>query len=195
NLGSAKSLNVGLNQSQGDYIAILDDDDAWISKKKLSWQVKFLEEHPEYVLLGTNMIVVDAVSGSEIVRSQIPTSDEELRNLFFQNNPFAHSSVMFRRGIAAAVGGYDENLPRGKDYDLWLKLAQKGKIAVLPDYFLKYREATFEQINLVKQRYEDAKWTLVVMRRHRRKFPHSFLPYVSQWFRYLVFKILFDLAN
>ncbi len=190
NLGSARSLNVGLGKVRGEYVTILDDDDAWLSPEKLKKQVEFLDKNREYVLVGTNMIVVDASSGKEIVRSKIPAADGELRKIFFKNNPFAHSSVVFRKETAVSLGGYDETLPRGKDYDLCLKLAKKGKVAVLPDYFLKYREAGFEDRDLVKQRCEDAKWTLEVMKRHRREFPGSFLPYLSQRFRYLFFRLL-----
>ncbi|MFH0712277.1 MAG: glycosyltransferase [Candidatus Jorgensenbacteria bacterium] len=190
NLGSAKSLNVGLETAKGEYAAILDDDDVWASPEKLKKQADFLDKNREHVLVGTNMIVVDAGSGKEIIKSRIPAADEELRRLFFKNNPFAHSSVMFKRKVAVSLGGYDETLPRGKDYDLWLKLAKKGKVAVLPDYFLKYREASFENRNLVKQRYEDAKWTLEVMRRHRREFSNTFLSYLRQWSRYIVFRII-----
>ncbi len=170
NVGSAKSLNIGLRQAQGDYIAILDDDDMWTSKEKLSHQIQFLDKNPDHVLLGTNMVVVDADSGKEITRSHFPTTDTELRALLFKNNPFAHSSVMFKRKMIVSLGGYDESLQRGKDYDLWLKLAKNGKIAVLPGHFLKYREAISSEINLVRKRYEDAKWTLEVMKRHRRDF-------------------------
>ncbi|MCP6720033.1 MAG: glycosyltransferase [Patescibacteria group bacterium] len=190
NFGSARSLNVGLNQAKGDYIAILDDDDAWISKEKLGRQVEFLDRSKEYVLVGTNTVVVDAQSGKEIVKSQISSADEELRKSFFRSNPFAHSSVMFRKEKALEVGGYDESLPRGKDYDLWLKLAKKGKVSVLPDYFLKYREATFKDRNLVRQRYKDAKWTLEVMKRHYQDFSNTQVFYLLQWLRYSIFKIL-----
>jgi len=190
NLGSTKSLNVGLRTAKGEYIAILDDDDVWLSKEKLSYQVRFLDENPEYVLLGTNGVIVDAASGKEITKSNYPADDKELRKMILKSNPFAHSSVMFRREIAEAVGGYDESLPRGKDYDLWLKLARVGKIAILPDCFLKYREATFAQRNLVKQRYEDAKWTLEVMKRHRRELPSTFWPYICQLLRFIVFGFL-----
>ncbi len=190
NLGSAKSLNVGLGKAKGKYIAILDDDDVWLSSEKLKEQVGFLEKYKKHVLVGTNFVAVDAESGREIIKSRIPATDGELRKKFFKNNPFAHSSVMFRKETAVSVGGYDESLLRGKDYDLWLKLAKKGKVAVLREHFLKYREAGYESRNLVKQRYEDAKWTLEVMRRHRRDFPNSFFPYLRQRFRYLVFKLL-----
>jgi len=190
NLGSAKSLNVGLKAARGEYVAILDDDDVWLSNAKIGKQVKFLDENQDCVLVGTNVVVVDAESDKEIIRTNHPFTDGELRKIIFQNNPFAHSSVMFRKKAALAAGGYDETLPRGKDYDLWLKLSKIGKISVLPDYFLKYREGSFLSGNILRQRYEDAKWTLEVMKRHRHDFPNTPFPYRRQWLRFVTFKFL-----
>jgi hypothetical protein len=49
----------------------------------------------------------------------------------------AHPAVTFRRESVIAVGGYRENLP--EDWDLWMRLSQKGQLANLKDYVLRYR--------------------------------------------------------
>ena len=66
NLGGAKSLNVGLKVANGDYIAILDDDDVWLSEDKMEKQVKFLDENPDYIIVGTSSIEVDHESETEV---------------------------------------------------------------------------------------------------------------------------------
>ncbi len=177
NLGGTKSLNVGLQNAKGEFIAILDDDDMWASPQKLSAQVRFLDEHPDAVAVGTNMIVM-SLDGREIGRRQYITSDREIKKNFFWANSIAHSSVLYRKGAALSVGGYDESLPRGKDYDLWLKLGIVGKLAVLPEYFLKYRKDSFDDKNLVKKRLTDMRATSVVMWRHRKEYPHFWTPYI-----------------
>ncbi len=175
NLGSAESLNQGLRAATGTYVAILDDDDLWLSEEKLSRQVAFLEANPEYVLVGTNVVVVDFETGKEIVRSRASSNDEDIKKNFLLVNPIAHSSVLYRREAAVRVGGYDVVLDRGKDYDLWLKLARKGKVTVLPDYFLKYREVPVggKARNALAMRAKDAKFKLRVVWRHRREYPHA----------------------
>src|SRR3989344_5646213 len=78
NLGSAKSLNVGLETAKGEYAAILDDDDEWICKDKLSRQKNFLDNHPEHVLVGTKVVVVTYEGDKEIIRPNLPGNDGEL---------------------------------------------------------------------------------------------------------------------
>ena len=58
-LGISKNRNLGLSLSRGKYIAILDSDDYWIDKDKLQKQFDFLENNPDYVLIGSNIRIVD----------------------------------------------------------------------------------------------------------------------------------------
>ena len=83
NLNSVRSLNAGLKSASGKYIAILDDDDAWIYKGKLSQQVKFLEDNKDYILVGTNIIAVEAEKGREIVKSNYALTDDKIRKSIF----------------------------------------------------------------------------------------------------------------
>jgi glycosyltransferase involved in cell wall biosynthesis len=48
NLGLTKSLNIGIKNSHGEYIARIDDDDYWIIEDKLEKQIDFMENNPEY---------------------------------------------------------------------------------------------------------------------------------------------------
>ena len=190
NLGGSISLNVGLNAATGKYIAILDDDDAWISKEKLSQQAKFLEENPDYVLVGTNAIVIDYDSGREIVRSRAPYDDETIRRNFLLSNPITHSSILCRRSAISKAGGYDKILTRGKDYDLLLKLGKIGKLAVLPDYLVKYRVSSFKQRNILEAKAEDTKFKIKIIWRNRKNYPYAVCALTTEVYRYLLFTLL-----
>jgi len=190
NLGGAKSLNIGLGAATGKYIAILDDDDEWICGDKLSRQVGFLEKRADYVLVGTRMVVVNYADDKEIVRPEVPEDDKELRKRMLTANPFAHSSILYPREVALSLGGYDSSLLRGKDLDLILRLGKKGKVAVLPDYCLKYREASNKERNIIVARLRDAKATLKVVWRYKQSYPRGFSALVVQVFRVFVFSIL-----
>jgi len=58
NIGQTKSLNVGLNLAQGEWIARMDADDFalnhWLAK-----QMSFVRNHPDYAVVSVDAIVID----------------------------------------------------------------------------------------------------------------------------------------
>ncbi len=154
NLGIQKSLNKGIEQARGEYIARVDDDDAWVDSEKLDRQVKFLEENTNYVLVGTGAIVVGE-GGKELFRFLNPLKDQEIRQSILGKNCFLHPSVVFRRDAVLKVGGYSEELEdlHVEDYDLWLKLGMIAKFANLPVYGIHHTEwkAQISNKNQTKQ--------------------------------------------
>ncbi|MGV2480101.1 UNVERIFIED_CONTAM: glycosyltransferase family 2 protein, partial [Salmonella enterica subsp. enterica serovar Weltevreden] len=55
------------------------------------------------------------------------------------DNPFVHSTVMFRKKDSEEIGGYNTDRSYFEDYELWSRFAQKGDVANLPDVLLDYR--------------------------------------------------------
>ncbi|MFA7192131.1 MAG: glycosyltransferase [Candidatus Paceibacterota bacterium] len=104
NMGIQKTLNRGLREALGVYIARIDDDDIWCDIEKLAKQVEFLDKNPEYSLVGTNVILIDE-KGNEISKSNRESSDLNIRKIILSKNPFAHSSVVFIRDAVISIGG------------------------------------------------------------------------------------------
>lgn len=134
--GISENRNFALSKSSGKYIAVLDSDDYWISTNKISNQVTFLEKNSDYALVGTNAVIVDDVDKKigEIINK---TSDSEIRQNFLLKNQFVHSSVLFRKDN---FRGYDENIFIWEDYNSFLELAKKYKVANLPDKAMAYKK-------------------------------------------------------
>ena len=63
NVGIARATNRGINEAQGQYIALMDSDDVSI-RTRLEHQVDYLDQHPDVDVLGTQMQVVDKHSHS-----------------------------------------------------------------------------------------------------------------------------------
>ncbi|MEK7564206.1 MAG: glycosyltransferase [Patescibacteria group bacterium] len=139
NLGIQKTLNVGLHQGVGEYIARIDDDDVWIDRNKISKQVEFLEKNKDYVLVGTGFVAKDE-NNKEIYKLFNAEKDEDIRIKILNKNCFLHSSVVFQRGVALKFGGYSETeaTKHIEDYDLWLKMGTVGKFANLPTYSVNF---------------------------------------------------------
>ncbi len=139
NLGIQKTLNKGLRIAQGDLIARIDDDDRWIDTEKLAKQVSYMVLHPNTVLVGTGVVMIDEV-GKELFRYLVPQTDAHIRSVLLGKNCFVHSSVVFRKDAVLSVGGYDED-PASlhiEDYDLWLKLGMVGELANLSIYSVHF---------------------------------------------------------
>lgn len=133
NLGLQKSLNIGIQQASGKYIARIDDHDKWLNREKLSKQVAFLEANPEVGVIGTGYQVGD----KKMIN---PISDTDIRKQILMRSPFCHVSAVMKKSIVDQVGGYDESLPYSEDWDLWLKIGRRAQLANLPEIMVAIQE-------------------------------------------------------
>ncbi len=132
------SLNLGIENALGKYIARMDADDI-AYPDRLAIQFEFLEKHPEIAVCGTWFSLIDSKDAPfELVK--LPIDDAAIRRSAFMRNPMCHPTVMFRRDIVGNAGGYLGGL-YAEDYDLWLRLmATPGVLfANIPQVLLGYR--------------------------------------------------------
>lgn len=136
--GVAHDRNVSLGLCHGEYIAVLDSDDYWLAKNKLERQVDILLKNPKCVIVGTQVITVD--QDDNILGKIInPESNDLIRESILMRNPFVHSSVMFRATACRQLGGYDQKVVIGEEYDLWLRMCKTGEGLNLSDEATAYR--------------------------------------------------------
>jgi glycosyltransferase involved in cell wall biosynthesis len=127
--GKAAARNTGIAEARGAWLALLDDDDLW-SPRKLRVQLDAVgTAHWAY----TGTLVVDE---SLRVTDALPLADpetlaEELRHGNVVNG--GSSTVLVRTDLLRQVGGFDESLWLGQDWDLWLRLARRPAVAC-PEY-------------------------------------------------------------
>jgi len=121
NIGLTKSLNKGLKEAQGKYIARMDADDVSLLDR-LKEQYNFLEAHPTIALVGSWAESMDEYGIVTEIR-KVPTDPETIRFELVLRNCFFHSSVCFRREAVKKVGGYDATYRHAQDYELFSRLA------------------------------------------------------------------------
>ncbi len=137
-LGSAAGANRGLALARGDFIARMDADD-YAYPQRLAKQVAFLAQHPGVGLLGTWYEHMDTEG---IVREQVtrPITDTGIRWFLLFHCAFCHSAVMMRRDLLLRTGQrYNEALRSGIDFDLWVRLQGATRMAMLPEFLVRYR--------------------------------------------------------
>ena len=139
NSGVERSRNFGFSKSVGPFVVFLDADDL-MSSNRLRKQVDLFNATKDLVLVGTWASVIDH-SGEMIGSIRPPTSNAALQLAHLFRNQFVSSSVMIKRSVIE--NGVVFNESRGKrfaeDYDLWLRLAQKGQVSNIPEKLTAYR--------------------------------------------------------
>ena len=149
NRGLVESLNRGIREAQGKYIARMDADDVALPSR-LEAQVEFMEHYPDVAVLGGAVEFIDA-EGNSLRTSYYPTGDEEIQAALLHECPIQHPAVLMRREPVLAAGGYRRAVTDAEDYDLWMRLGERMRLANLPEVVLRYR-LHGDQISLKKRR-------------------------------------------
>jgi hypothetical protein len=137
NKGRATSLNIGINLAKAKYIARMDADDIALPHR-LRGQIDFLEGHPEVGLIGGAVEIITD-TGEVLSVVQPPTQDSELKTIMLRGNPMWHPTVIMRKDVVLAAGGYRKQFLDADDYDLFLRMGEYSQIANLDKFVLKYR--------------------------------------------------------
>ena len=155
NLGVVKSLNIGLRQSVGEYIARIDADDIWLPEK-LEKQIIYLEKNGDIGMLATSKLNIDA-DGKIRERDKYPEtySYKDIRDNILKRNLFCHSSVIFSNNVLKKVGYYDETFINSEDYEYWMRVISATKVEMLEEPLVYYRISTdaISYRRLKQQRY------------------------------------------
>jgi glycosyltransferase involved in cell wall biosynthesis len=138
NKGRATSLNIGIGLARGRYIARMDADDIAL-RIRLEEQVRFMEEHPDVGLLGGAFELIND-DGSRLMNTiSFPTEDSDIKGALLVHNPVCHPTVVMRKAVFEAAGGYRKALLDADDYDLWLRVSERSQLANLKTCILQYR--------------------------------------------------------
>lgn len=138
NKGPSAARNTGIAAANGDYVAFLDADDLWPAGK-LAAQVQLLQDHPEVAMVFGDCRQFDAQGSRALTEFEAngmgaaawgagPVVPDAYRRLL-QDSFITTGSVVVRRAVLKAAGGFAEDLRLVEDLDLWLRIARHHPIA------------------------------------------------------------------
>ena len=139
NRGLTRSLNEGILAAAGEYVARMDGDDVCLPDR-FSRQVAWLRTNPACVAVGGQVMRIDE-DGWPIGPWSVPLTHDAIDALHLGGlgGGMVHPATMIRRDALMSLGGYEESLEAAQDFDLWLRLAERGRLANLNELILNYR--------------------------------------------------------
>jgi len=140
NRGLVASLNEALEVSSAPYIARMDADDI-CEQDRFAKQLSFLVDHPEVVAVGSQVTLID--EDGDLVgpfdRPLLHTEIDSANLTGDRGSRITHPAAMLRRSAVLQVGGYRPETFPAEDLDLFLRLAEIGRLANLDIPLLRYR--------------------------------------------------------
>jgi len=151
NCGMSASRNLGITQSQGSYIALLDADDAWMPYT-LHEQVAILDAHPEVAMVYGPLLWWYSWTGSpedqrrDFVQNlgldpDTIVSPPKLVTLFLKNEHTVPSGILLRRSALAKIGLFEDSFSgMYEDQVFRVKVCLKAPVYVAGRVWYKWRK-------------------------------------------------------
>jgi glycosyltransferase EpsE len=145
NAGQAAALANACNLAKGKYIANLDADDI-AYPERLEKQFALFESDSDLAWVGCGEERIDSQRNEHINRL-FPADDSEIRKQCAKCIPYCHSGVMFKKSLIDEGINYDPEQPYMIDFHLFLRVAEKYKVANVPEVLMKryVRDESFYQ--------------------------------------------------
>ena len=191
NAGVSTARNNGVNASHGDYICFLDADDWWAPTflERMDW---LINEYPEAGIYGTNYYYVK--NGRQ--RVCVTTAETGYINyckVYAEKlqMPLWTGAVCMPRRIFDEFGGFRTHLRLGEDFDLWIKVALKYKVAFLDEalsFYYQDADAAWRLVGRLHDPQAHMLWNLEYLEEEEKSNPdykrlidnlrtYSLLPY------------------
>ena len=116
----------------------MDSDD--ISKlDRFEKQFNYLQKHPEIALLGTWITEFSKDENNPDTVTKLPCTHQDILRFAKKRNPFRHMTMVLKKEAVIEAGNYRDFL-WFEDYDLWVRMLQRGYIAAnIPEYLINVR--------------------------------------------------------
>ena len=136
--GQTDALNKGMRMSDGELIFWINSDDM-VADRAFEAARGFFSTHPDASIVCGNAVVIDG-EGNETLRMGPRVRPEQLRRPWNGSTSMHQPSIVFRRRVWEAVGGFDDRLQFAMDYDFFLRASKEHEFHHLPVDFGLFRK-------------------------------------------------------
>jgi glycosyltransferase involved in cell wall biosynthesis len=173
NGGAGAARNTGLRESSGDLIAFLDGDDRWLPEK-IALQMAHFERHPSVgIVTGSECQVYESGHVPYYLHRKPVGAASFYPWILVENTLGNPSLVLIKRECFDRVGLFDEGLPLGQDWEMWIRIARSFPVGVVDATLILFtRHTTSWTAGSEAGRYTSNKQ---IVRRYIRKVPSPLL--------------------
>jgi hypothetical protein len=135
--GVAAAKSAGICRARAPFVAFLDADDEWLPRK-LQQQMPLFQTDPDLAVVYARRLLMDH-AGQPLPYRQPALHRGHVLEPMFQQNFVCFSTAVVRRAVFDQVGLFDDTLPFGVDYDLWLRIAIRFRFDFVDEPLVRYR--------------------------------------------------------
>jgi glycosyltransferase involved in cell wall biosynthesis len=140
NRGIVSTLNEGVERARGDVVCRMDADDVALPTR-FERQVDHLARNPNCVLVATRALLIDPEGFPLLEMSDCLTHDQiDVGHLRGRGSVIFHPTIAMRRQAVLDAGGYRAEFEWAEDYDLFLRLAEVGRVECIDEVLMQYRQ-------------------------------------------------------
>lgn len=183
NSGPAAARNFAVAKARGDYLAFLDGDDYWLPGK-ISAQMRYLTQHPESrFVYGRFIRWEQAQDGSFLPSDAVPRTAAKdgvdapysgsIYTKLLLDNIVHIITALIHRSVYDSVGGFDESLRTGEDYDFWLRVSRSFMADRLARDVALYRIHSTASTTVPRATHNEYTVLCRALERHGRQGPHG----------------------
>lgn len=133
--GAPAARNRGIDEAVGRFVAFLDDDDEWLPHK-LERQLAVMDQDPSLVLVSCHHALVDDRGREHPYRGPTSCTAAQLRWADFLGG--SSLGVVRRAAFPGGLPRFDPELRTCQDWDYWVRCADAGPVAVVPEVLCRY---------------------------------------------------------
>jgi hypothetical protein len=144
-IGMAANWNYGYQFGQGEFVAVLHDDDFW-APSFLEQAVAAFRDTPEVELVYAAVDPVDldgTVTAGRLLgyeqTDRVFSRDQAIKR-FVQRAEIGWPAILARRSTMLELGGFSEDFPFHKDWEVWLRFAARAPVGFLRETLGYYRQ-------------------------------------------------------